>query len=111
MNDNMKIAIAVVGIIVAVLLAFVMGTFWLLLHQQPAAPITYIQYNNTTTIQYPCCELKVNCSATPVPTENVTISYAPYKEEYTSEPSYYNPEEPTPTQTPLATPEFPFLPL
>lgn len=111
MNDNLKLSIAVIGIVVLVLLGFVMGMFWLLLHQQPMAPVTNVWYNNTTTIHYQCCDLDKNCSVTPEPTDNITISYVPYKGEYTLESSYYNPEEPTPAQTPLATPEFPFLPL
>ena len=107
MNGTHKIAIAVIAIVVVVLMAFVVGTFWFLLHQQPVAPVTNIWYNNTTVIQYPCCEIKGNCSVTPEPTENIT--YVPSAEGYTTESSYYNIDEPIPTQTPLATPEFPFL--
>ena len=105
MNGNHKIAIAVIAIVVAVLLAFVMGTLWFLLHQQPVVPVTNIWYNNTTVIQYQCCEIRENCSVTPEP--DVVIYYPTPM--YSTESSYYSIDEPTPTQTPLATPEFPFL--
>ncbi len=109
MNENHKLAIAVIVILVATVLAFVMGMFWYLLHQQPVTTtITNVWYNNTTTIQYQCCELERNCSAISEPIENIT--YVESVGGYTTELSYYNIDEPTPTQTPLATPEFPFLP-
>lgn len=107
MSENNKLAVAVIVVIVAIILAFVMGTFWFLLHQQPVVPVTNVWYNNTTVIQYPCCEIKENCSVTPEPVENIT--YIPSAKGYATESSYYNIDEPTPTQTPLATPEFPFL--
>jgi len=108
MNENHKLAITVIVIIAAVVLAFVMGTFWYLLHQQPmTTTVTNIWYNNTTTIQYQCCELEKNCFVTPEPT--VAIYYPTPM--YSTESSYYSIDDPMPTQTPLATPEFPFLPI
>ncbi len=112
-DDTQKSAFAIIlTLLVVITLACVAALLYL--HLTLASPPLVIQYNNTTTVQCNCYEQpKVNCSATVVPVETYGVKEITTFIIIDDHDIYKGTPIPTaiPTQTPLATPEFPFLPI
>lgn len=99
--------------IIGILIVIITSLVWVLLHQQPVT-ITEVQYEQTP-FQWQCKEqVKQNCSTVYNFTPPEVIELQKENIVYLSDGDTLDPTLPetpdvTPTGTPLATPEFPFL--
>lgn len=118
MIDEEKEALMYKVTTVIFMVLFAVATIYaiMLSHSVSPAP-TIIQYNNTTTVQCNCYEQpKVNCSTVEQEVkENINDSYVSTVtsdwDSATYWSGYHSSNTTTPIQTPLSTPEFPFLPI